>query len=116
MFHIFSGAYQQIMLNPYQPKMPCQKPKVVKVIRIKARRPVPVEQQALHKILSVATASPAPEPEINPEELPVPDAKELTQDLIAAENLLHVYDAEPDTFSNVTDLLAMLEVNKKPHS
>lgn len=117
MFQIFHGAYQHVLLNPYQAKLPCQKPKkAVKVVHIKARRPARVEPQALHKVLSVADAQPVVEPVIDPEELPVPDAKELTQDLIAAENLLHVYDAEPDDFTQVSELLAALEPNKKPHA
>lgn len=113
MFHIFQGAYQQLMRNPYQAKMHCQKPKAVKVVRIKRPRHQLTEQHALHKVLSVAASHQMPEPEVHAEDLPVPDAKELTQDLIAAENLLHVYDTALDDFSQVPDLLAALEINKK---
>jgi hypothetical protein len=122
MFHIFHGAYQQVMSNPYQAQMPCQKvkPKVAKnkvatVIRIQSRRTKPVEPQALHKVLSIAATHTIVETVISDDEV-VQDSCELAQDLIAAENLLHAYDAERDHFTQVTELLAALEATKKPYS
>ena len=128
MYRPFYDGPQYVLQNPNQSKLPCQfrvpdshskvKPRQRnKVIHLKALKPkVSSCEPNLHRVLVSASRKKTPVVEINPQELPQPDASELTQDLIAAENLLHVYAAEAEHFPEVSDLLANLESSKKPYT
>ena len=117
MFQIFQGSHQPIMLNPYQVQWSCQtfKPKPVRVIKIKAHRPHPTEKQAVQHVLSVEAKATAPSTELDldQEDIFLLDPKEFTQDLIAAENLIHIYDDQRDDFSQVTKILRKVSKRKK---
>lgn len=128
MYRPFYGGSQHALQNPYQTKLSCQfrvpdshtkaKPRQRhKVIHLKAPKPkVNNREPNLHRVLVVASHKKTPVIEVNTQELPQPDASELTQDLIAAENLPHVYAAEAEHFPEVSDLLASLESSKKPYT
>ena len=118
MFCPFNGSYHQLMLDPYQAKQACQRPKLraAKVIKLQAKQKKSTQAHTLQKVLLVAATNTKEPVEIDTEQIPLPDASEFTQDLIAAENLLHVYDLESNRFTAVADLLAALEPSKKPSS